>query len=161
MDYSNAIDMFNKQLMSCNQIAKSFNVSRPTIWKYLRKHGVNTSKDNSFAICKQCGISFKKTRCRIRNTTHQFCSRVCYFNYIKNPNYNSHRQGQRIARQVFEREICFTHDWVIHHADGNNDNNNIKNLWAFQKQSDHMKYHRGGKTTALIGTSQKWESVGE
>jgi hypothetical protein len=158
-NYSKVPEMFTKQLMSCNQIAKTMKVSRQTIWKFLRSHGIDTSKGKTFVICNQCGISFKKTRCRIRNNIHNFCSRSCYFEYIKNPNYNPHRQGQRIARQVFEKEICFTHDWFIHHNDGNNKNNEINNLWAFKTQTDHMRYHRGGKSIALIGKTREWQEV--
>ncbi len=47
----------------------------------------------------------------------------------------------------------------MHHEDGNNENNVINNLWAFKTQAEHMRYHRGGKSIAIKGSTRKWEDV--
>jgi hypothetical protein len=158
-DYSPSIEMYQTQLMSCQMIADYFKVSRQTIFKYLRQHGVSTAKHKISINCEICQKEILKPRCYTRKTTHHFCSRKCYYTWINNPNYNQHRQGQRIAREVFEQSVGFSHDWVLHHVDGNNDNNDISNLWAFKTNSDHMRYHRGGESLALIGSLGLWQVV--
>jgi hypothetical protein len=49
--------------------------------------------------------------------------------------------------------------YIIHHMDGNTDNNNINNLAAFKSHSDHMAFHRFRPTEALLGSTGKWERI--
>jgi hypothetical protein len=80
---------------------------------------------------------------------------------INNPNYQQSRQGQRIAREVIDKLTTLWHhmNYVAHHVDGDDLNNDPNNLWAFKTNADHMKFHRFGESEAYIVSKLQWEKV--
>jgi hypothetical protein len=153
------VEMYDKRLMTLQMIGDVYGVTRQAVRKFLITHGVDTSKRLREVECKQCGKRVMRTRKRVRETKWPFCSCACYYEFIKNPDYQEHRQGQRNARLVIEQYLGVGVDFVSHHFDGDDDNNEVSNLWAFRTQADHMRYHRGGLSEAFIVSKGQWETV--
>ena len=75
---------------------------------------------------------------------------------MNNPNFNGgwtdehgyhvmRNNGRKVRfhRMVFENALGrgLSPDEVIHHEDGNKDNNELDNLRYFSSQGDHIRYH--------------------
>ena len=147
-----AIGMFENDLFSLQMIGDFFGATRQGVKKFLNKRGVDTSKRKYKIECDECGNEFEKTKSYIRNRTKNYCSPECYYAAIHNPNYNQNRQGQRNARNVV-RELghILLSEEVVHHEDGNTENNDPMNLKVFANQSDHMRWHRaGGEESGVV-----------
>lgn len=96
-------------------------------------------------ICEMCGREFKSG-----NRTSRFCSRDCYHKYSRinssdaTNNYaRAHGGGysfahRRIAETILNRKLGT--DEVVHHVDGNPNNNGLSNLIVLTR-SDHAKLH--------------------
>ncbi len=154
-----AIGMFRDDLMSLEQIGRFFEVSRTAVKKFLNKYGVNTSKGQFFIICDNCGVKSFRPRCQIRGKIHKFCSDKCYYEFINNPEYLQNRHGQRIGRKRVEEKFGYIPEFVLHHKDGNDLNNELSNLVVFKNHSDHMKFHRFRLSLGLDCESGKWENI--
>jgi len=150
-----AKEMFRDDLMSLEQIGKKYNVSRQSVKVFLNKNGINTSRGQFFIICDNCGVRKYKPRNQIRGKVHKFCSGKCYFEFLNNPNYKESMQGQRLGRSEIEKKFGLF-DFVIHHKDGNDLNNNLSNLVAFKSHSDHMKFHRFSPVKGLDCSTGEW-----
>lgn len=142
-----AIDMWHKDHWSLRMIAKHYGVTGTAVHKYLRKHGVDTSKAATRVncICMTCGKPFQKCRAYFRARMFVYCSVACYYQSIHNPKYISSRQGMRVARETV-RSLWrgFRQSHLVHHIDGNESNNDPTNLLVFANNSDHMRWHRAG-----------------
>ena len=154
-----SIGMYEERLMTLQMIGDEYGVSRQAVLKYLRKHGVDTSDRLRDVKCVQCGKEMKRTRKRARVTKRPCCSPACYKELIKNPNYQDSRQGCRIAHRVIEEYVCPPENYISHHVDGDEFNNEKGNLWVFRTNADHMRYHRGGESEALIVSKNEWVKV--
>ncbi len=154
-----SIGMFRDDLMSMEQIGNFFNVSRQAVKKFLNKCGVNTSKGQFFIICDNCGTKKFKPRNQIRGKVHRFCSEKCYFEFLNNPLYKQSRQGQRIGRKEIEKKFGYIPEFVIHHKDSNDLNNDLSNLILFKSHSDHMKFHRFRSVNGLDCESEWWVEI--
>ena len=141
-----AIELFQDKHFTLQEIGDFFSVTRQAVKKFLNKHGVDTSSGGKVrAVCDTCGKEFEKFRTYFRKRIKNYCSPECYYKSIENPDYIAHRQGQRIARKtILECGYRLGDGEVVHHIDGNTDNNDPKNLMVFASQSDHMKFHRNG-----------------
>jgi YHS domain-containing protein len=156
-----ALSMFQGNLMSLQQIADDYGVSRQAVKQFLNARGVSTSKGQFSIVCDECGMKVFKARCKIRGRDHHFCSQRCYYKFLNNPNYLQDRNGQRIGRAKI-REVFgpqFIESYIVHHKDGNTLNNHINNLIIFKSQSDHMAYHRYKPAMAMDGVTGRWETI--
>lgn len=63
--------------------------------------------------------------------------------YLRNPEYEAWRTGQRIARIILSEHLHreLISGEVVHHIDGNNRNNDLSNLMLFKNSSEHIAYH--------------------
>jgi len=147
-----AVSMWEDDLFSLQMIAEYFRCSRQAVKKYLNKRGVDTSKGGvRSVICDKCGKEFKAHRSRLRMRRKHYCSVKCYYDSIDNPDYNGNRQGQIKARRVVKEFFPLSEENVVHHRDGDNENNDPVNLMVFANQSAHMRWHRaGGKESGVI-----------
>lgn len=56
--------------------------------------------------------------------------------------YGSHQYYMKIAKKVLnDNNIVIQKGQVIHHLDGNYKNNELENLYIFNSNSEHKKYH--------------------
>jgi hypothetical protein len=86
--------------------------------------------------CRRCG----------KPARERYCSPGCYYASIYNPSYVQWRQGQRVARAtVVASGFPLTAEQVVHHADGDDRNNRLENLWVFATRGHHMSFHRLGR----------------
>jgi hypothetical protein len=133
-------------------------VTRQGIWKILRRNGVDTRKRHGTRVkvnCDFCNKDFELRRCEWRNRKkHKFCSHKCYCDYFRTTSSYYWRHGCRIGRlelaPVLKEIYGIVPEFVIHHKDGDDRNNNRGNLMAFPNQSDHLKFHRGGIACTLL-----------
>lgn len=143
-------DLFLKQLFSLEMIAKQFNVSRQSIKKVLNANGIKTSYDATRpqCVCVTCGKEFVKTRALKRNQTgwNDYCSRQCYYKAIEGFGFPDNRVSRREARLKMAIQIIASLKLpagsIIHHIDGNQANNDARNLILFASQSAHLRFHR-------------------
>ena len=137
------IEAYTVDLWPLQEIADVLHVSKAAVHKFLRKHGVDTTKHKITVGCTTCGAVFERTRKRVRKQRNHFCSTDCYSAFLDagKTNYVGSRQGQRIARQVVSRHFDLQPEHVVHHEDRNTLNNIPSNLKVFACVSDHIKYH--------------------
>ena len=151
-DKVDIIKAFTEDLTPMIAIANRYGVCRQTIYKMVRRAGVQTSKGLGNTImpvtCSACGSEIIRTRARIRNQVNHFCNDACYFAYLDAGNghgaYIENRQGQRIARGKIAELFDLQPGNIVHHKDRNCLNNMVDNLMVFANQGDHIRYHRLG-----------------
>src|SRR3972149_1541207 len=81
------IKKYEKDLMSCEMIAKEIGCTRQAVFKVLRRAGGDTSDRKRETFCDQCGKSIFRTRGQVRDRLRHFCSYDCYFKFIKNSHF--------------------------------------------------------------------------
>ena len=127
-------------------LAEEYCISRQGVYKILWQSGVDIkSAGRKKVACACCGHLVSRNRRAICNAVRQFCSRECYYAWIKaqNPCPKYSRNGSRIARKVVAAAFDLQSNHIVHHKDGNQCNNALNNLVVFASQSDHIKHHRG------------------
>lgn len=146
------IKAFTEDLTPVIALAKEYGRKRQSIWKMLKKAGVNTSKglgNTRFEVsCDYCQKTLIRTRARIRNQVRNFCGHDCYYGFIQHNHgigaYKQNRHGQRIARFKVGQVFDLQKGNVIHHIDRNCFNNRWDNLMVFANNGDHIRFHRLG-----------------
>ncbi len=145
-------ELYTDRCYSCADLANLAGVSRIAIWKKLQKLNVITKKGQNkpTLVCSHCHKSFTINRKKFfrSTTTHPFCSKTCYFAFMRNPNYIQNRWGTKLGRKSICEYLSLStlgnglpYSSVIHHINSNKLNNNIKNLVLFASSSDHQKFH--------------------
>jgi len=120
-----------------------------SILRWLNRQGIFTDKEYSFKVvrCKQCGKLFKKHRYLWRKSKDHFCCKEHYWEYLNNPEYNRNVWMMRKAREeLVQCGFLRSPENVVHHIDGNTENNDFTNLMVFKNQSDHSRWHRGDRS---------------
>ena len=141
------IKAYAKDLISITKIASSLHVTRQSIYRLLRKLGVDTSKSRRIEVkCHYCEKSFLKRPCQVRRRKYHYCSSACYLDYIKEIGqpYVQNRHGQRRARAAVSRHFDLQDDMIVHHENKDTLDNRFSNFRVFENHSQHMNYHRGG-----------------
>ena len=144
----NIIQAYTVQLIPMIQLARKYGVTRQCIFKLLNKADIDTSKEaaNISVSCTVCGEETKRLRCIVRKSHHIFCSKACYFAWLKHGNGNPlimHRNSARQARAIVSKLFALQPGYIVHHEDRNQYNNYIPNLKVFANSGDHVRYHRG------------------
>jgi len=134
------------------ELAGVLGVSRQGIWKILRVGGIDTTKRRFPVKCHWCEKEFLRTKKRIRKNIRNFCSEVCYMDWVGElgADYIPNRHGQRIARVVVSKHFELKEGHVVHHEDKNTLNNMLSNLKVFVCNGDHISYHRDGSGVVPI-----------
>jgi hypothetical protein len=126
------------------ELAARFDVAQSLIHVIIKRAGMAHHRTPAeMRTCAQCGAAVNVSGPR-KNTKRSFCSRACFHAYIHNPEYQRSVWGTKLARQKVSKYFNLTQFNVVHHADFNDNNNNLSNLWVFEDQSAHLSYHRGG-----------------
>jgi len=129
-----------------SEVARMVGMTRQAIHKRLKAAGVDLHAARWVHLeCTFCGKPVdKRWRLWANNKNGKnFCGPECYYASRENPGYKPWRQGQRIARAIVAQRFKLDRDHVVDHIDGDNYNNDIKNLRVFASQSDHIKMHHG------------------
>lgn len=154
--HQDIVDAYTKWLEPAASIAQRYHVSRTAIWKLLRKLGVETRRGVATQIAVECEVclkKFKRTRCQARANSlrsgRNFCSRACYFDWLRQGNYDAggnpyvqSRKGQRRGRMMVSTVFDIPDGAIVHHIDRNTLNCSLDNLMVFANQGDHTKHHR-------------------
>ena len=134
-------------------IANRYSVSRQTIYKILKRNGVDTTKRQYDVSCSACRKVFKRTKARIRYQRNNFCDMDCYSAFLQAGSgvgkYKASRWGTRVARLKVSKLFDLKKGYIVHHEDRNCLNNEINNLIVFACQGDHVRHHRGFDVTPL------------
>lgn len=140
------IKAYAEDLTPIIEIASWLHVTRQSIYRMLRKNGVDTSKSRRIKVkCHWCEKPFLKRPCQMRRRNYHYCSFDCYLDYLRELGqpYVQSRSGQRRARSVVSVYFDLQPEHIVHHEDKDTLNNMPPNLRAFKDQNDHMRYHRG------------------
>lgn len=93
-----------------------------------RRSGVDRSGAHEVK-CAQCGTPIYLRPSQLRNTQHQFCSQECKRQFQITT--GTHVPREYLKRQYTQCQICALESpdiLVIHHKDGNRENNTLENL---------------------------------
>jgi predicted DNA-binding protein YlxM (UPF0122 family) len=143
------VKLFFEDYMSLRQIAARFNVSAVSIKKALNRHGHDTSKASLHfeTTCAMCENKIVRIRCQIRNKgIGNFCDMVCYHVYLDSISIgkNLSRNGMRKGRVIVESILgTLPEGSIVHHIDGDEENNEVENLMLLASSTDHLMIHRG------------------
>jgi hypothetical protein len=126
------------------EIGREYGITRQAVYYFVKKYGLSVKDaENVRFKCDTCGKESTSTRKRFKRSIKHFCSMECYKGYLCNSEYTQSRTGQRHARIVVEKYLGRTLRFgeVVHHIDGDNTNNDIKNLLVFGSHSEHLTHH--------------------
>jgi len=138
-----AVRLFTQEHLTMRQVGDRFGASGASVWKVLHRAGIRRQDgERATVTCDHCHRSFVCVRSRWRRG-QRFCSSTCYFAFLKNPAFIQWRQGLRIARKVVAQHFDLLPEHTVHHADSNQCNNKIHNLWVFASKRDHHRFERG------------------
>lgn len=138
-----------------NDIAELAGISRQGVFNILKDFGVTTYKRKSVeVVCQFCKERFTKYHTNVSEIN--YCSSQCFHAshsiagmYSKRgSSFESlsegsiHRKLSKIARKtVTESGIILEPGQVVHHINGDRNDNRIENLQVFNSHSEHMKFH--------------------
>ena len=126
------VDAYINKCVSLTEVASWFGVTRQGVWKFLKRHGVETRK--GFAtqrelVCDGCGRVYLVPRARYRERgKRSFCSDVCYYAYLENGSSRTNRHKQRIARMKVSEVFDLKPEHVVHHKDSDHYNTDLSNF---------------------------------
>ncbi len=154
MNIDQMIDLYVNKLVSMVDIAKSAGISRQAVHKALKKAGVSTNKSAAHreVLCTNCLRTITRPRCQVRNTNSLFCSRECYYTWLRNNLGGAallSSQGCRSARAIVAAVFDLQPEHIVHHIDRNENNNTLSNLAVFATQAEHLRFHRGYPVTPI------------
>lgn len=149
--------MFYEDYLSLRQIGKQLGYSAMAIQKVMKRHGFDTSKEATHfkTLCKICGNEITRVRCQIRNKDiGNFCDMICYHVYSDSISIgeNLSRNGMRKGRKIVESILgTLPQGSIVHHIDGDEENNEVENLMLLESTADHLMIHRNyGKPKILF-----------
>jgi hypothetical protein len=127
------------------EVARILKCSRTTIGRLCRKHNLKTQRTGPRAGDRH--PDWKGGRVKLGG-----------YWYIYSPEHPGRTKQRRVAehRLVVEKHIgrYLTRKEVVHHIDGNPENNDISNLVLFSNNGEHLK-------TELLGRCPKWTEEGK
>ena len=137
------IEAYTIDLWPVRKIAEVIHCSPTAIHRFLKKHGVDTTKHKISVSCTTCGKEIKRTKKRVANQRNHFCNLECYATYLNAgaDDFEGNRQWQRAAREVVSRHFNLQAGQIVHHKDRNQCHNVIGNLMVFATQGDHIRFH--------------------
>jgi len=148
MTNQEVVKAYAEDLMPIITIAASLHVTRQSVYRLLRKEGVDTSKSRRIEVkCHYCEKPFLKKPCQVRRRKYHYCTSRCYLDCIeaKGQGYVQSRVGQRRARSAVSRHFDLKEGMITHHENKDTLDNRYSNLRVFLNHSEHMRYHRGGE----------------
>ncbi len=143
------IRLYTVAHLTCEEIGKKYGVTRQAVAGRLKKAGVKSGQGERVAIqCDHCKAAISVTRKRWRTNMKNFCNGHCYYASLER-GYWASRQGCRRARAVVAKFLRLEKDYIVHHEDRDQRNNQVENLRVFADQAAHMAYHRGRRVVPL------------
>ena len=143
------ISWYVDDLLSCGAIAERLKVSRSSVWKYLKRRGVELGSRVTIK-CDYCGTEFKRVKSLIKGRARHFCNQDCYYGWVNKDNdYSPSKFGQRVGRAKVSKYFKLEDGMVVHHEDKNCTNNALWNLKVFKTNAEHIRYHRDGSGVPL------------
>lgn len=150
------VSAYQDRMEKVESIAKKYGVSRPGIYKVLKRMEIDTSKGGPnvvlFVTCTACGESVPKYRSEIRRSKHAFCSTDCVKTYQKHGAGKTamvRKHGLEVARVVASQHFALRPENVVHQENDNAFDNSLGNLKVFRTQGDHVRYHQGAVVPIL------------
>jgi transposase-like protein len=139
------VSLYIEKHMTVRAIGAELGISGAAVWKHLKAAGVDAAQGEHVSLtCAHCQSPVDRVRSQSRHK-RIFCNAACYFAARYNPAFVSSRNGLYIARRVVARHWKgLAPENVVHHHNGNEDDNDPRNLAVFANQSEHSKYHHGG-----------------
>ena len=143
------INEYSNNLTPVIQLSKKHGITRQGVYKILKTAGVDTKKGKITVSCSHCGKSIQRHKYIVRRTLNNFCDYKCYYQFLSLNSFIENRHGSRVGRALIHRYYSLLPEQIVHHIDGNQNNNDIKNLMVFANQGDHIRFHRGFDVLAL------------
>lgn len=147
--------MYERELLSCDHIAKVYGCTRQRVWQILKAAGVQTVDHKRLVKCHVCGKEVQRHRSQVRKSRRQYCSTACYAAHVGSSAYQEHRQSSRIARAIAESLYEMQPEYQVHHLDGNQRNNELSNMVIFHSAHDHHTYHRSSRPVQAYSLSKR------
>ncbi len=147
----------NELRLPLREIMQRTGMTRQGIWKRLKHAGCfipRRAPEGAPGIwvvvsCAWCGQPIRKRKRLALRSLHHFCNETCHYASLEAPGYYPWRQGCRLARAIVAQHFTLEPQHVVHHKDGDNRNNDRKNLAVYASNADHVKHHRGKRVVPL------------
>ena len=149
----------NHQRLPMREVEQLSGMTRQAIWKRLhRAHCYIPRRVKGGAPgvmievnCAWCSTPLKRHRRKVLKlkTMRSFCNAECYYAALEAPGYFPWRHGSRLARSIVAQRFALEREHIVHHKDGDQRNNDVKNLAVYASNSAHMAHHRGRKVDTL------------
>ena len=142
-------ELYLRRHLTMAEIGKIYSLTRSRVCQLIKSNDLDTSTAERFTIqCDRCSKEYEITRKKWRKRSMHYCSLQCYLSDRKNENYRPHRNGQREARRIMAKHIGrpLTTGEIVHHIDGNCNNNTLDNLVLYPSHAAHMKAHHAIRT---------------
>ena len=143
------IERYSIKLERLEDLASEYHVTRQALWKMLKHNRIDTSKGVRVKrICRACGKTVLRRRCKARTTEHSYCDADCYSIYLetlgedyKPSNYYARKSREEVRRLWPDYDPAVGH--TVHHVDKDVTHWHGKNLEVYACQGDHLRKHRG------------------
>lgn len=137
-------ELYLRRHLTMEEIGKIYTLSRARISQLCRLYNIKPKEGERVKIiCDWCSNEKVIHRKQWRKHSTHYCSMRCYLSDRKNQDYRPHRNGQREARRVMAKHLGrpVNKEEIVHHIDGNCQNNVLDNLMLFPNHSAHMRWH--------------------
>jgi len=157
-----------KNGVSIKDISQLTQITRPAIYNTLKRNKIEVDRRKVLQLnCLFCNEEFTRQRSLNKNEHSGYCSIQCFHAHRSTSGIYSkrgselvslheknskikHRELGRISLKVIkEAGIILETGQVIHHIDGNRNNNNLENLQIFNSHSEHMNFHHKKRNNKL------------
>lgn len=138
------VEWYTRDHLTHAEIGEKIGRTARAVCERLASAGI-TSEQGEWVdvLCAFCEEPLRVTRKRWRRSRRLYCRPQHYYAARVNPAYIRSVYGTQLARAVVSQHFPLMPEYIVHHLDGNNRNNDLANLVVYISHSDHMKGHHG------------------
>lgn len=83
--------------MSITEISAELSVSRPTVYSWLRKHGIERKDTKVEIVCHTCRGKKWILKTVFALSEKHFCCKLCHIDYLRSDEYRAEQDRKRVA----------------------------------------------------------------
>lgn len=148
------VKLYKRKGLTMSEIGLEVGMSSAGVWRRLKQAGVRNCWIE--VECGWCERVFEKPRHAWKKSEYHYCSVTCCSAATKAQHadkaYVGSKEGRERARNLVSEwfELKGGHDGhIVHHVDGDEEHNELSNLWVFKNHSDHHRWHLDGRAEPI------------
>ena len=140
-DKANITGMYHDKV-PVSKIAKKYKVARSSIYDYLNKHNITTTREPHKVKCNCCQKTIQRPPSSIKRNLNNFCDEFCHQAFFEAgaSHLTKNKTGTRLARNKVSTIFNLQPEHVVAHKDKDKYNNQIWNLIVFSSLSSCILY---------------------